>query len=157
MVRQYLFIDVYCLCVLYVCIYRLTKDKGTMVLGRDQYYSVNTCEEKDSIQLSLILLSGGRHSADQRIELLQYFQCKLEMVMEDFMQASTKPVAYIPCCFCDKLHVELQPFIKRQQQHCAGVGKPLPDEYYLDLITNKGMLSFSESRHKLIIIILIYI
>ena len=144
MVRQYLIIDSYCLCVLYVRIYRLTKDKGTMVLGRDQYYSIDTCEEKDSIQLSLILLSGGRHSADQRIELLQYFQCKLEMVMEDFMQASTKPVAYIPCCYCDELHVELRYLIERQQQHCASVGKPLPDEHYLDLITNKSMLSFSK-------------
>ena len=110
-----------------------------MVLGRDQYYRVTVCEEKDSIRLSFILLSGGHHSADQRIELLQYFQHQLEMVMEDFMQASTKPVAYIPCCFCDDLHVELQRLIKGQQQHCASVGRPLPDEHYLDLIINKGV------------------
>ena len=131
-------VEYYFMC-LYVCTYRLTKDKGTMVLGRDQYYCANVCEEKDSIQLSFILLSGGHHSADQRIELLQYFQHKLEMVMEDFMQASTKPVAYIPCCFCDEFHVELQRLIEGQQQHCASIGKPLPDEHYLDLISNKGI------------------
>ena len=124
-----------CMCV---HTYRLTKDKGTMVLGRDQYYCITVCEEKDGIQLSFILLSGGHHSADQRIDLLLYFQRKLEMVMEDFMQASTKPVAYIPCCFCDELHVELQRLIRGQQQHCASVRKPLPDEHYLDLIIDKG-------------------
>ena len=142
MVRQYLLIDN---CMLFMCIYifyRLTKDKGTMVLGRDQYYCVSMCEEKDSIQLSFILLSGGHHSAKQRTELWQYFQCKLEMVMEDFMQASTKPVAYIPCCFCDELHVELQLLMKGRQQNCATVGKPLPDEHYLDLITNKGIHTY---------------
>ena len=111
-----------------------------MVLGRDQYYSVSVCEEKDSVQLSFILLSGGHHSAKQRIEFLKYFQHKLEMVMEDFMPASTKPVACIPCCFCDKLHVELQLLIGGHQQHCATVEKPLPDEHYLDLIIDKGTL-----------------
>ena len=118
-----------------------------MVLGRDQYYRVSVCEEKDSIQLSFILLSGGHHSADQRFKLLLYFQHKLEMVMEDFMQASTKPVAYIPCCFCDELHVELQRLIKRQQQHCASVGKLLPDEHYLDLIINKSTFSYLVGKH----------
>ena len=146
MVRQYLLIHsslsiVYFVC-LYVCTYRLTKDKVMMVLGRDQYYSISMCEEKDSIRLSFILLSGGHHSANQRIKLLQYFQHKLEMVMEDFMQASTKPVTYIPCCFCDELHVELQHLCRRQQQHCASVGKPLPHEHYVDLLIDKGTLSF---------------
>ena len=135
---------------MYIRTYRLTKDKGMMVLGHDQYYCVSLCEEKDSIQLSCILLSGGHHCADQRIELLMYFQYKLEMVMEDFMQASTKPVAYIPCCFCDEFHVELQHLIEQQQQHCASVEKPLPDEHYLDLIVNKGTLSFLVNKYKVI-------
>ena len=158
MVRQYQLIHrwlsiIYFVC-LHVCTYRLTKDKGMMVLGRDQYYCVSVCEEKDSIRLSFILLSGGRHSAIQRIELLQYFQHELEMVMENFMQASTKPVAYIPCCFCDELHVEFQRLIKGEQQHCTNVGKPtcIPDEHYLDLIINKGVFSFLINKHKLIIL-----
>ena len=54
------------------------------------------------------------------------------------MKASTKPVAYIPCCFCDEFHVELQRLLEGEQQHCASVEKPLPDDYYCDLITNKG-------------------
>ena len=109
-----------------------------MVLGRDQYYCINICEEKYSLQVSFMLLPGGRHCADQRIDLLKYFEFKLEMVMEDFMKASAKPVAYIPCCFCEELHVEFQLLLEGKQQHCASVEKPLPDEYYCDLITNKG-------------------
>ena len=139
-------VEYYSVC-LHLCTYRSTKDKGTMVLGRDQYYRVSVCEEKDSIQLSFILLSGGHHSAEQRIELLLDFQHKLEMIMEDFMQASTKPVAYIPCCFCDELHVELQCLIERRQQHCASVGKPLPDEHYLDLIINKSTFLYLVGKH----------
>ena len=110
-----------------------------MVLGRDQYYCLNICEEKYSLQLSFMLLPGGRHSADQRIEFLKYFESKLELVMKDFMKASSKPVACIPCCYCEDLHVELQPLLEREQQHCAIVEKPLPDDYYCDLITNKGV------------------
>ena len=111
-----------------------------MVLGRDQYYCLNSCEEKYSLQLSFMLLPGGDHSADQRIELLMYFESKLEMVMEDFMTASSKPVAYIPCCYCEELHVEFQLLLDGEQQHCANVKKPLPDDYYCDLITNKGVI-----------------
>lgn len=119
-----------------------------MVLGRDQYFSISLCEQQYSIRLSFILLPGAQHSADRRIELLQYFQCKLEMVMEDFMKASTKPVAYIPCCFCDELHVEFQRLLEREQQHCASVGKPLPDEHYRDLITDEGIFVMFELLHK---------
>ena len=109
-----------------------------MVLGRDQYYCLNICEEKYSLQLSFMLLPGGHHSADQRIEFVKYFGSRLEMVMEDFMKASSKPVAYIPCCYCEDLHVEFQLLLEGEQQHCA-VEKPLPDDYYCDLITNKGV------------------
>ena len=119
---------------------RLRKDKAMMVLGRDQYYCLNSCEEKYSLQLSFMLLPGGGHSADQRIELLMYFESKLEMVMEDFMTASSKPVAYIPCCYCEELHVEFQLLLDGEQQHCANVEKPLPDDYYCNLITNIGMI-----------------
>ena len=110
-----------------------------MVLGRDQYYYLNICEEKHSLQLSFMLLPGGRHSADQRIEFVKYFGSRLEMVMEDFMKASSKPVAYIPCCYCENLHVEFQLLLEGEQQHCAIVEKPLPDDYYCDLINNKGV------------------
>ena len=118
---------------------RLCKDKAMMVLGRDQYYCLNICEEKYSLQVSFMLLPGGRHNADLRIEFLKYFESKLGMVMKDFMKASSKPVAYIPCCYCKDLHVEFQLLLEGEQQHCAIVEKPLPDDYYCDLITNKGV------------------
>ena len=110
-----------------------------MVLGRDQYYHISVCEEKYSFQLTFILLQGGHHSADQRIELVQYFQNKLKMVMEDFMKASAKPEVYIPCCFCDELHVEFQLLLDGEQQNCASVCKPLPEKYYCYRVTDEGI------------------
>ena len=79
-----------------------------MALGRGQFYCVSLCEELYSIQLSF-LLHGKNHSAQQRFDLFQYIQSKLLMLMRDFMQASTKPKAYIPCYYqeCNTLHVEL--------------------------------------------------
>ena len=76
-----------------------------MVLGLGQYYCVNSCKESNSVKLSL---PRGKHPAEQRLELLQYFQSKLEQVMEDFMSATSKAVAYIPCCYCSQLHMELK-------------------------------------------------
>ena len=76
-----------------------------MVLGLGQYYCVNSCKESNSVKLSL---PRGNHPAEQRLELLQYFQSKLQQVMEDFMSATSKAVAYIPCCYCSQLHMELK-------------------------------------------------
>ena len=89
-----------------------------MSLSRGQHYCISLCEEKHSIQLSFIFLQGGGHLAEHRIELLQYFQSKLEVVMEDFMCATSKPVAYIPCYYCNQLHVELQLLFQNDQQDC---------------------------------------
>ena len=60
------------------------------------------------------------------------------MVMEDFMKASAKPEVYIPCCFCDELHVEFQLLLDGEQQNCASMCKPLPEKYYCSLITDEG-------------------
>ena len=110
-----------------------------LVLGRDQYYCISVCEEKHSLLLTFILREGGNHSADQRMELFWYFKDKLEMLMKDFMNASTKPKVYIPCCLCNEPHVEFLQLLEGEQQHCPTVQKPLPDEHYHDLITNKGI------------------
>ena len=137
-----LYVQLCAFLTMFVRTYRLRKDNAMLALGRNQYYRINVCEEKYSLQLTFILLPGGQHSAEQRIEFVTCFQNNLEMVMEDFMKASTKPEVYIPCCFCEELHVEFEPLLNGEQQHCASVQKPLPDEYYYDLITNKGICVF---------------
>ena len=118
---------------------RFRKGKVMMVLGHEQYYCVSLHEEKHSIQLSF-LLHGKDHAADQRFELFQYIQSKLELLMNDFMKASTKPRVYIPCYFmnCNKLHVELQLLCNGKNQHCPKVVKPVPDNYYSDLFPCTG-------------------
>ena len=118
--------------------YRLRKGKVMMSLSRGQCYCISLCEEKYSIQLSLVFLPGGGHSAEHRIELLQYFQSKLEAVMEDFMNATSKPVPYIPCCYCNQLHIELQLFIEKEQQFCPEGMQLIPRQYYCDLVTDQG-------------------
>ena len=110
-----------------------------MVLGPGHYYCVSRCREKDSIKLSFVILSEGDHPAEQRIELLQYFQSKLEQVMEDFMSASSKAMAYIPCCYCNRLHMELKLLLKGKQQHCPKKMQPIPVQHYHDLVNDQGL------------------
>ena len=119
--------------------YRLRKGKVKMVLEQEQHYCVSLCEELDSIKLSF-LLHGKNHSAKHRIDLVQYIQSKLEDLMDEFMQAATKPKAYIPCYFkdCNDLHVELELLRDRQHQHCPSEEKPIPKDYYHDLFTEQG-------------------
>ena len=76
--------------------------------------------------------------AEHRRELLQYFRSKLEVVMEDFMGATSKPIAFIPCCYCSQLHVELEMLLKGEQQDCPENIDPIPIQYYCDLITDQG-------------------
>ena len=110
-----------------------------MVLDQEQYYCVSLCEELHCIQLSILLLEQN-HSAKHRFELVQYIQSKLQYLMSEFMQAATRPKAYIPCYFkdCNKLHVELELLCEGQHQHCPFEEKPIPKGYYQDLFTGEG-------------------
>ena len=110
-----------------------------MALGKGQYYCVSLCEEMCSIQLTF-LLHGKNPSSKQRLELFQYIQKKIELLMVNFMPASRKPKAYIPCYYkdCNKLHVELQLLCDGEDQHCPCEEKPLPGDYYCDLFPDIG-------------------
>ena len=110
-----------------------------MVLGKGQFYCVSLCEELCSIQLTF-LLHGKNHSAKQRQELFQYIQSKIELLMNEFMQAATKPEAYIPCYYkdCNDLHVELQPLHDGEDQYCPLEEEPIPDDYYRDIFVDQG-------------------
>ena len=118
---------------------RLRKGKVKMVLGKGQFYCVSLCEELCSIQLTF-LLHGKNHAAKQRQELFQYIQSKIELLMDDFMQAATKPEAYIPCYYkdCNDLHVELQLLHDGEDQYCPFKEEPIPDDYYRDLFLDQG-------------------
>lgn len=120
--------------------YRLRKGKVMMSLSLGQRYCISLCEEKHSIQLSFVLLPGGRHLAEHRRDLLEYFQSNLEVIMKDFMNATTKPVAYIPCCFCSQLHLELQSLLTGEPQDCNTNMQPIPELYYHDLLKDKGLI-----------------
>lgn len=111
-----------------------------MALGREQYYCISLCEKIHAIQLSFLLHEKNR-SSDQRIELFQYIQFHIELLMKDFMQASTKPKAYVPCYFenCNKLHVELQLLLNGICQNCPTEEKPLPYDYYFDIFPKQGV------------------
>ena len=112
-----------------------------MRLGRGQSYCVSVCEQNCSIQVTF-LLHGKKHSANQRVELLQFIQSKLELLMKDFMQASRKPVAYVPCYYqdCQKLHVKLQMLHRGEDQYCPTKGQDIQDHYYWDLFNDQGLL-----------------
>ena len=111
-----------------------------IVLDRSQQYCVSLHEDTSSIQLSFLLVHGKDSSAEHRYQLFQYIQSKLELLMNDFMQASTKPKPYVPCPYkdCHKLHVELQLVCNKEYQFCPTEEKPIPDDYYSDLFPNQG-------------------
>ena len=119
---------------------RLRKGKVKIVLGCNQQYCVSLHEDTSSIQLSF-LVHGKDSSAEHRYQLFQYIQSKLELLMNDFMQASTKPKAYVPCCYndCHKLHVEVQLLCSKEFQYCPTEGKHIPNDYYSDLFPDQGL------------------
>ena len=49
-----------------------------MVLNHGQYYSVSLCEEKNSIQVDIILGKSMKKSAENRKQLIDFFQTTLE-------------------------------------------------------------------------------
>ena len=120
---------------------RLRKGKVKMVLGNGQYYCINLAEEQYSIKLSIVLLPSHNHSADERKKLLHFFQGTLVSLVAEFMPATKKPIAYIPCFYCDHLHVEVELLLDGQQQDCPVVDKPIPPQHYQSLITDQGLSS----------------
>ena len=112
-----------------------------MALSRGQCYCISLYEEKCSIQLSFVLQSGGRHLAEHRRELLQYFQTHIVAVMKDFMNATSEPIEYIPCCFCSQLHIKLQSLLNGEQEYCPNNRQSaVPEQHYSDLLKDQGLL-----------------
>ena len=102
-----------------------------MVLNHGQYYSVNLCEEKSSIQVDIILEQSMKKSAENREQLIEFFQTTLEKICIDLIPASSKPVPYIQCPHCNKIHLKLRNVLEGRAQLCDT--KSVPPDYYQDL------------------------
>ena len=102
-----------------------------MVLNHDQYYSVNLSEEKSCIQVDIILRKSMRKSAENRKQLIDYFQTMLEKICHDLIPASSKPIPYIQCPHCDKVHLKLMNALEGHTLLCSMI--PIPQGYYQDL------------------------
>ena len=123
-----------------VCIYsyRLRKYEIMMVLNHGQYYRVALCEEKSSIQLDIILKQSIENSAENRKQPIEFFETTLEKICKDLMPASGKPVPYIKCPHCDKMHLKLKNLCEGRSLHCNAESIPL--DYYQDLFRDlQGM------------------
>ena len=117
-------------CVYFLSI-RLQKYEIMMVLNPDQYYSVNLCEEKSSIQVDIILGHSMKKSAKNRKHLVDFFQVMLENICHDLIPASSKPIPYIQCPHCDRVHLKLRNALEGRTLICNMI--PIHNGYYQDL------------------------
>ena len=117
-------------CVYFLCI-RLQKYEIMMVLNHDQYYCVNLCVKKNSIQVDIILGRSMKKSAENRKHLIDFFQTMLEKICHDLIPASSKPIPYIQCPHCDKVHLKLRNALEGRAVMCNMT--PVCKDYYQDL------------------------
>ena len=102
-----------------------------MVLNHGQYYSVSLCEEKNSIQVDIILGKSMKKSSENRKQLIDFFQTTLEKICNDLIPASSKPIPYIQCPHCDKVHLKLRNLLEGRALLCNMI--PVHQDYYQDL------------------------
>ena len=109
-----------------------------MILSPGQFYCVSLCEERHSIQLDIILDKSTEKSAENRKQLVEFFQSTLEKIRQEFMGAARKPIPYVQCPYCPDLHIKYTNLFKGDV--CDT--KSIPLDYYQDLFTNiKGKCS----------------
>ena len=102
-----------------------------MVLNHGQFYSVSLCEEKSSIQVDIILGKSMKKSAENRKQLIDFFQTTLENICNDLIPGSSKPIPYIQCPHCDKVHLKLRNLLEARSLLCNMI--PVHQDYYQDL------------------------
>ena len=102
-----------------------------MVLNHGQYYSVSLCNEKSTIQLDIILEKNIQSYGEIRKQLIDFFQGTLEQTCQEFMPASSKPVAYTPCPHCNELHIKYKNLLEERPHLCNM--KCVPSDYYQNL------------------------
>ena len=111
---------------------RLKKYEIMMVLNQGQYYSVSLCKEKSSIQLDIILEQNVQSYGESREQLIDFFQIMLRRTCQEYIPASTTPVAYAPCPYCNELHIKYKSILEKRPQLCNM--KSIPLNYYQDLL-----------------------
>ena len=111
-----------------------------MVLNHGQYYGVSLCEAKSSIQVDIILEKSMKKSAENRKQLIDFFQTTLEKICNDIIPASSKPIPYIQCPHCDTVHLKLRNLLEGRALLCNM--KSVPQDYYQDLFREfQGIIS----------------
>jgi len=134
----------------YICShFRLKKFEIMMVLSPGQFYCVSLCKEKSSIQLDIILDRSTEESAENRKQLVDFFQSALEQICQEIMAAAKRPIVYIKCPHCSKLHIKYTNFLEGRTQLC-GV-KSISPSYYQDLYSK--LVTFSTMLNSLIYIV----
>ena len=105
-----------------------------MILSPGQFYCVRLSQERNRIQLDVILDKSTESSAVHRKQLLEFFQTTLEQIRKQIMAAATKPIPYVECPFCPNLHIKYVNLFKGGVQLCKTESLPL--DYYQDLFKN---------------------
>ena len=112
-----------------------------LVLGRDQFYYVNLCEDHNSIRLAITPDEDGivkLQGLQERWRLIEYFDAKLKQIIQSFMPASDLPQCYIPCSFCSHLHLKLDD-IRANDKPLRCHNRKFPADYYIDIRQYQGM------------------
>ena len=105
-----------------------------MILSPGQFYSVTFCKQMNSIQLDIILDKSMKNSAANRKELVTFFQSTLQQILQEMMPAAAKPIPYVDCPYCPKLHIKYTNLFQGGVQVCNA--EPIPLDYYQDLFKN---------------------
>ena len=108
-----------------------------MSLNRGQFYYLRFLPEKSTICL-IIVLQKIQSSTTDRNKLTDFLQSNLSAIHDDFMPASTPPIAYVPCQICQQPHIKLDELKKGYTLVCKG--QSIDEEYYCDLFQMKGTL-----------------
>ncbi|XP_065883364.1 uncharacterized protein [Dysidea avara] len=118
----------------------LKKYEIMMVLDHGQFYRVTICEEHTSIQLDIILEKYvGEDSSENRKQLVNFFQSKLNQICKDWIPACPKVKAFIPCPFCNDLHILYKSLSKESLRLvCSTIKKPIPSGYYQNIFCCEG-------------------
>ena len=113
-----------------------------MVLGHDQLYYVNLCEDHHSIRLAITPDDDGvvtPQGLQERWKLIEEFNTKLTEIVKAFMPASDLPQCYVPCKLCPNLHLKLDD-IRADDKPLHCVHGKLPKDYYSDLRQYQGSI-----------------
>ena len=105
-----------------------------MILSPGQFYCISLSKERKSIQLDVILDKNTPASAKNRKELMEFFQSTLEQIRKEIMPASAKPILYVECPYCPKLHIKYSNLFEGGVQLCHT--EPIPLDHYQDLFKN---------------------